>query len=107
MDKLTIINEIIDQCSKEELNSIFKPLVDLPLSPTKTVVCSSKFLIGVPIRIMESTSNGILGFVEERVIGTALPMNVPEVYKLNEGPRIEDLKKIKRPIINWLLNRLK
>lgn len=39
-NQLKILNEIVDQCSKEHLHSVFAPLVDLPKTSTKAEMIS-------------------------------------------------------------------
>ena len=73
---------------------------------TKFVICGMKFGIALPIRCVEWTSNRMLGFGENVIIGRQLPTNVTEVYKLNVGPNLKHLNKVKKPILNWLVNQL-
>lgn len=51
----------------------------------------SKVLISLSIRLVEVTSNGILGFVENCTIGSQLPINVTEGCRLAEGLRIQNI----------------
>lgn len=76
---------------------------------TKAVVQGSKFVIGIPIRIVETTTNGILGFAERRIIGDQLPINVTADFRLTQGPKIEDLPKLRKSLKNfltWLINKI-
>jgi len=73
----------------------------------KLVVSAAKFGTALPVRCVEWTSNQILGFAENLIVGRSLPTNVTEVYKLNVGPKLKNINEIKKPILNWLLNRLK
>lgn len=40
MSELKIISDVLDKCSKSQLESIFAPIVDLPLSSTKAEMVS-------------------------------------------------------------------
>ena len=51
---------------------------------------------------MEWTSNQIFGFAENVVTGRQLPTNVKDVYKLNIGFKLENITKLKKPILSWL-----
>ena len=73
---------------------------------TKLVVNGVKYGIALPIRCVEWTSNQIFGFAEKMVIGRQLPTNVTEVYKLNIGPKLENITEIKKPVLSWLINQL-
>ena len=48
----------------------------------------------------------MFGFAETLTIGPHLPTNTTEAYKLNVGPILKDLKNIKEPVLNWLINQL-
>jgi len=74
---------------------------------TKAVVCGAKFLTALPVRTVEWTSNQIFGFVENIVIGSPLPTNITQVHRLDVGPKLEDISKLKTQVIQWLLNHLK
>lgn len=69
---------------------------------TKAVVSGLKCITAFPVTIVEATSNAIFGFVETAFIGTALPTNVTAVHKLNIGPKIEDLRHVKKSFFNWI-----
>jgi len=73
---------------------------------TKAVVSGAKLLTSFPVRCAEWTTNQIFGVVENVIIGSPLPTNITEVYRINGGPKLEDLSKIRKPIIQWLLNQL-
>ena len=76
---------------------------------TKAIVKGSKYLIGFPIRIVETTTNGIIGFIERPIIGDQLPTNVTDDIRLTQGPKIEDLPKLKQPLkklLGWLSSLL-
>lgn len=73
------------------------------MNKTKAFVSGSKVLISLPIRVVELTSNTIIGFVENRTIGTQLPINVTQDFRLAQGPRIRDLSNLKKPIKKLLL----
>lgn len=73
---------------------------------TKMIVSGLKFGTALPIRCVEWTSNQIIGFVESITVGYQLPTNITDVYRLNEGPKLKDIKKFKKPILNWLVEKL-
>ena len=76
---------------------------------TKAVVQGSKYVVGIPIQIVESTTNGILSFAERRIIGDQLPINVTSEFRLTQGPKIEDLPKLRKPFkkfLTWLASLL-
>ena len=68
------------------------------MNKTKAVISGSKVIISLPIWVVELTSNSIIGFVENRTIGTQLPINVTDDFKLSSGPRLRDLSNLKKPI---------
>ena len=70
----------------------------------KLVVETTKSVVGAPIRCVEWTGNQIFGGFEHLVLG--LPTNVTQVFKLNEGPKLTDLKELKKLIINWIVVKL-
>jgi hypothetical protein len=76
------------------------------MSRVKIAVMTTKFVISAPIRCVEWSGNQIMGGVEYLVLGHSLPTNVTEVFKLNEGPKLKDLKELKKPLINWMVNKL-
>ena len=73
----------------------------------KLVVTGMKYGTALPIRCVEWTSNQIFGFAEKIIVGRQLPTNITEVYKLNIGPKLENISSIKKPVLNWMINRLK
>jgi hypothetical protein len=73
---------------------------------TKLVVTGAKYGVALPIRCVEWTSNQILGFAENVTIGHQLPINITEAYKLNVGPKLEHIAKIKKPALGWLIKQL-
>jgi hypothetical protein len=72
----------------------------------KLVVVTTKFVVGASIRCVEWTGNQIFGGFEHLVLGHSLPTNVTQVFKLNEGPKLTDLKELKKLIINWIVVKL-
>jgi hypothetical protein len=72
----------------------------------KIVVSGAKFVTSFPIRTVEWTSNQIFGFVENIIVGSPLPTNITDVYRLNIGPKLENLKNLRKPVITWLLKQL-
>ena len=74
---------------------------------TKLAVTGMKYGIALPIRCVEWTSNQIFGFAENVILGRQLPTNVTEVYKLNIGPEIKDIAKVKKPALSWRIHQLK
>ena len=74
---------------------------------TKVAVSGAKFVVALPVRCVEWTSNRIFGFAENILVGSELPTNVTEVYRFQEGPKVKNLSKIKNPIIDWVIDKLK
>ena len=74
---------------------------------TKSLISGGKHIIAIPIRLVEWTSNQIFGVVETAIIGRNLPTNITEVYKLNVGPKLKDLSKLRKPALNWAIKQLK
>ena len=58
----------------------------------KLFVVTKKFVRAAPIRYGEWSWNQILDGVEYLFLGHSLPTNLTEVVKLNEGPKLKDLK---------------
>ena len=73
---------------------------------TKMIVSGVKYGIALPVRCVEWTSNQIFGFAENLIIGGPLPTNITEVYKLNVGPKLENITKFKKPLLIWLRDRI-
>nr|ULD16083.1 hypothetical protein [Cylindrotheca closterium] len=73
---------------------------------TKAVVKGSKFVIGLPLMMAEHTTNLIIGRIEMLVNGNELPINVTKHFNITEGPRLKDIKKLKKPIIKFLRDKL-
>lgn len=69
---------------------------------TKAIVCGTKFVAAIPIRMSEATMNGIFGFVERIVVGSPLPTNITEVYKLDVGPKLKDLPGLRKSVFQFL-----
>lgn len=44
--------------------------------------------------------------MKSKVLGTALPTNGIEVYRLNIGQCLKYLSKLEKLIITWLINKL-
>lgn len=65
---------------------------------TKAIIKGSKFALAVPIRLVEYTSNVIFGTIENYTVGVQLPINVTDNFNVSTGPRIKDIKKLKKPI---------
>lgn len=74
---------------------------------TKGLISGGKFVVALPIRLVEWTGNQIFGVVETAIIGRSLPTNITEVYKLNVVPKLKDLEKLRKPAINWVIQQLK
>ncbi|MGL4758949.1 MAG: hypothetical protein ACRCXZ_06420 [Patescibacteria group bacterium] len=72
----------------------------------KTVVGGLKFVVALPVRWTEWTANKVFSIPEMFLLGTPLPTNITQVYRLHVGPKIEDLGSIKNSVIKWLLKRL-
>ena len=58
----------------------------------KLFVVTKKFVRAAPIRYGEWSWNQILDGVEYLFLGHSLPTNLTEGVKLNEGPKLKDLK---------------
>lgn len=71
------------------------------MSKTKAVMRRSIFIISLLIQFIEITSNTILGFVENHIIGNQI--NVTTNFKLTQGPKIQDILKLKKPRKKFLL----
>lgn len=71
----------------------------------KIAVSGTKFVTALPIRCVEWTSNQMIGLAENVIFGHALPTNITEVYKLNVGPKLKEIEKLKKPILNWLVKK--
>lgn len=88
--------------------STLENLISDNMIRTKAIVRGSKYVISLLIRIVEGTTNGIFGFAEHIIIGDTLPINVTSEFRLTQGPKIETLPKLKKPIkkvLMWLANR--
>lgn len=70
---------------------------------TKTVIKGSRFAISIPMQIAEYTSNLIIGSIENVTIGAQLPTNVTSKFQLTDGPKLQDISKLKKPIKRFLL----
>ena len=89
--------------------STLENVIPNDMARTKAIVQGSKYVVGIPIRIVEATTNGILGFAERRILGDQLPINVTADFRLTQGPKIEDLPKFKKPLkkfLTWLADRI-
>jgi hypothetical protein len=74
---------------------------------TKAVIKGSKFAIAIPIRLVEHTTNAIFGTAENYTIGVQLPINVTDKFNLADGPRIKDIKKLRKPVGEFLYKFVK
>lgn len=74
------------------------------MTRTKLVVSGLKYGISLPVRCVEWTSNKIFGFAEYWTLGHQLPINITEAYKLSVGPKLNDIAKVKKPVLDWLIN---
>lgn len=72
----------------------------------KIIVSRLKLGTVFPVRIVEWTYNSRFNVVESKVLGTALPTNGIEVYRLNIGQCLKYLSKLEKLIITWLINKL-
>ena len=72
----------------------------------KVVVTGMKYGTALPIRCVEWTANQMFGFAEKIVIGSPLPTNVTEVYRIDIGPKLKNITEIKKPALNWLIKKL-
>ena len=71
---------------------------------TKNVIKGSRFAISIPIQIAEYTSNIIIGSIENATIGAQLPTKVTSKFQLTDGPKLQDISKLKTPIKKFLLH---
>jgi hypothetical protein len=71
------------------------------------VIKGSKFAIAIPIRLVEHTTNAIFGTAENYTIGVQLPINVTDKFNLADGPRIKDIKKLRKPVGEFLYKFVK
>ena len=39
------------------------------------------------------------------ILGYPLPINITEAYKLNVGPKLENISKLKKPVLEWLITQ--
>ena len=69
---------------------------------TKAIIKGSKFAIAIPIRLVEHTTNTIFGAAENCTIGVQLPINVTDKFNVADGPRIKDIKKLRKPVGEFL-----
>lgn len=74
---------------------------------TKAAISGTKFVISLPIRFVEWTFNRIFGFAENAVVGSQLPTDITEAYRLNVGPKLKNISKLNKPVIDCLVNKLK
>ena len=72
----------------------------------KMAVTGTKFVVAFPIRFVECTTNTGFGFLENLIIGTSLPTNITEIYRLNEGPKLKNITSFKEPRLDWLIVQL-
>jgi hypothetical protein len=70
----------------------------------KSSVRAAKFVTSVPIVIFEWTTNLFGNFIEDQILrrlhilDSPLPINVTNHFKLDVGPKVEDIPKIKKAI---------
>jgi len=76
------------------------------MTRTKVVVSGLKYGAALPIRCVEWTSNQIIGFAENILMGSQLPINITDTYKLSIGPKLKNISKVKKPLLGWLINQL-
>jgi hypothetical protein len=69
---------------------------------TKAVVKGTKLVLAVPIRLVEHTTNVIFGTAENYTIGVQLPINVTDKFNVADGPRIKDIKTLRKPVGQFL-----
>jgi hypothetical protein len=68
----------------------------------KAVVVGAKWVSAFLIRIVEWTVNSVTNLVDPWVFGTKLPINITEIYRLQIGPKVEDLPELKKSVIDWI-----
>ena len=79
--------------------STLENIISDNMNKTKALISGSKVIISLPIRVVELTSNSIIGFVENPTIGTQLPINVTQDFRLAQDPRIRDLSNLKKLLL--------
>lgn len=84
-----------------------EPYIPNNMPLLKATVSGLKFVSSFPIRTSEYVFNSMTGPFEKRFIGAALPTNVTEVFKLNVGPELKNLKELRKPLIDWIIKKLK
>lgn len=62
----------------------------------KAMITGAKWVSAIPIRFVEWTANGIFGFFERQITDTPLPINITETYRLQIGPKVEDLPELRK-----------
>ncbi|MGL4759093.1 MAG: hypothetical protein ACRCXZ_07165 [Patescibacteria group bacterium] len=85
--------------------STLENYIPTSMSKTKTVVEGLKFVVALPVRWTEWTANKVFSIPEMILIGTPLPTNITQAYRLHVGPKIEDLSSIQKSVVKWLLKR--
>lgn len=68
----------------------------------KMVVGAAKVVVSVPLQIAEFTGNAIFGVGAAWVTGHKLPTNVTSTFQLDQGPKLNDLAKLKKPVTEYL-----
>jgi hypothetical protein len=69
---------------------------------TKAIIKGSKFAIAISIILVEHTTNAIFGTAENCTIGVQLPINVTDKFNVADGPRIKDIKKLRKSVGEFL-----
>ena len=64
----------------------------------KLVITGMKYGTALPIGCVEWTSNQIFSFAESLIVGHQLPTNVTEFYKLDVGPELKNVTKVKKRV---------
>lgn len=86
--------------------STLESYIPTTMPRVRIVVTGLKYATGFPVRCVEWTSNTIFGFAENLIVGHQLPTNVTEVYKLNIGPKVKDIGKLRKLFFKWLGSKI-
>lgn len=69
---------------------------------TKAVVGAAKVVVSFPLQIAEFTGNAIFGVGEACFTGHKLPTNVTSTFQLDQGPKLKNLAKLKKPVTEYV-----
>lgn len=72
----------------------------------KMVIGGLKYIVALPIKLVDYLGNKILKFGEKFFMWNSLLITIINVYRINEGPYLSKMGEFKKPIINGLIERL-